>query len=445
LNTSSKAISSSLALALAFGVAGCTSSLARTAEHGDNQKLAAQIAERHQVGHLSDGAARDIARAVVARELGKAKDATLLHYVRAAEGSARHLTSELQTLAKNEDEPGALAALYLIEQGDYSRAKAWRYRRDPRDYFRQLYPLSLTNATEEESALRVEALLDPSPLVRRSAAAAAVKAEDPLDEQALWDAVAKDPDDAVRGHALKALTLISMNDPTQYVSIPVPSKHTPSRLSKFTDAWKYLPPSMRNLVATAWLTAPLFEAGGRSEALRVLRAETTEASLALAAQAKGSHPQDLELVQTAHAQIGRHLVPSPVHQRKEAIALAPLPEFEKEIELARKDSDAAVRIAAEVRLLQTAKKSEAMKALVEMGRVDSETGRKARMALAQIGERNVQAWLEHDLEASTPVARLEAARGLTLIGRTARIAPMLARGTPEHQMQFAYLMLSAEH
>jgi hypothetical protein len=31
-----------------------------------------------------------------------------------------------------------------------------------------------------------------------------------------------------------------------------------------------------------------------------------------------------------------------------------------------------------------------------------------------------------------------------MIGRTARVAPLLARDTPEHQLQVAYLMLSTK-
>ncbi len=85
----------------------------------------------------------------------------------------------------------------------------------------------------------------------------------------------------------------------------------------------------------------------------------------------------------------------------------------------------------------------AVLALEGLAQPGSTVAQRARFALANAGDRRVQAWIEGDLNAPAPEDRLGAATALATLGVPARAAPLLADGEAEVRMRRACTIFRA--
>ncbi len=193
------------------------------------------------------------------------------------------------------------------------------------------------------------------------------------------------------------------------------------------DLWPKADEGLREDIAIAWASPRVWDQGG-SEALLTLVASGHGPGVIEGAAAVLRHgTMGGEVVTEAIAQIERAIEQGSRERRQQAIAGAPLerPELLAAVKKASEDGDLQVRVAALARLAEV-KQPGAIEGLVSLAGAGSSVAQRARFALASLGDRRVQAWVEQDLQAPEAEARLGAATTLSAMGVAARAAPLLA-------------------
>jgi len=413
-----------------LSVMACASSQAmRAAEGGDSVSLGRAVAEREKRGDLSNGEAASLAKAVADRDLRAAKPPDALALVRDVRTCARELDSALKERMAFHDEAGAEAALARIESGelDLDDVRDWATDADPA--WRAVGVRALFRSEDRDARLR--AMLDPDPRVRRQAMRAARDDQDPNDTTALLEAARVDPEPIVRTEAVRALVSLT----------PLPAGEL---ADAFRDLWTKADDGLREDIAIAWASPQVWNAGG-SEALYVLVASGHGAGVVEGAAAVlRNENTGGEVVIEAIAQLERAIQQGARERRLQAIAESPLerPELLAAIKKASEDGDLQVRVAATARLAE-GKQPGAMEALVALASPASPVAGRARFALASMGDRRTQAWVEQDLAAADAGDRLQAVTTLAAMGVAARGAPVLADGDASVRVRAACTMLIA--
>ncbi|MBX3187532.1 MAG: hypothetical protein KF819_10980 [Labilithrix sp.] len=437
-----------LASLTALAAASCGNPAYRAAERGDHARLRAEIAGKHERGKLSNGEAACLARAVATRELVTAKDeATAVSRIRESRACAGELDDALEARMKTHDAAGAEAALSRVEDGKLSESAARAFLTDPDDRWRAVGARTLHR--DDDKAARQQAILDPSPKVRRSAIRAAADAKDPADLDVLFETARVDPELMLRNEALRAMSAILRTDAGK----PRAAEHA----MRLRDLWNAGDDAVREDVAVAWALAPVFESGGR-EALRVhIAGGKGPGAIAAAGVVVRTAAKDAELVASASALLARTIVEGSRRDRLHAIASARANGAELEaLRKAAKDDDLDIRVPALARIMDSKPDRDAamrdLEAIAGQGvakgkdapeeRVLQHAAR-ARLALAYAGDLRIQAWIEQDLAASDPRRRLGAASALSALGRAARAAPLLADADPSVRTRAACTMLVA--
>jgi hypothetical protein len=391
----------------------------RAAESGDMAALRAELGAREKAGDLSNGEAAKVARVVAEREIRGAKGADAKKRVREARACTGELDGVLSERTKTHDEAGAEAAMALYEDGRLGKSTAREWVTDPDDAWRAVGVRTLVR--DEDAAARRKAFTDPGPRSRRAAMRAAGEVTDAREFDALVEAVRVDPEPMVRTEALRAL--VKLDD------------KAPVLVNKLRDLWQVGDDALREDIAVAWALPKIYAAGGK-EALAVLVAGGLGPGAIAGAGAVLRAPHaDKELKASATALLARTLENATHRDRVHALSIANLddPTMLAAVEKAAGDDevDKTLRVAALGRLAQTKGKRDAAVAKLEALAAskqddDDALASRARMALAHAGDLKVQAWLEKDLAATEPHARLEAADALAALGRSARGAPLLA-------------------
>jgi len=438
----------------AGGLVGCGSSAYRAAERGDRSALSSEIGKKHETGKLSNGDAACLARAVASRELVTAPDeAATIARVREARSCAVELDDALEDRMKKHDGGGAEAALALLEAGKLSDGTARDYLTDGDDRWRALGARTLHRSGDRQK--RREAILDPSPRVRRGAIRAAGDAKDPADLDLLFETARVDPELLLRNEALRATSAIARG-----VGGESGGKARAAELAtRLRDLWTSGDDAIREDVAVAWALAPVFENGGR-EALRVqIATGKGPGAIAAAGVVLRTASKDTELAASASALLARVVGEGSRRDRLHAIASCRTVGLELEaLRKAAKDDDLDIRVPALARLLDSKPDRDAtVKALESVAGqgvaetpgvppVDERTrehAASARLALAYAGDVRIQAWIEKDLRAPDPNRRLGAASALAALGRPARAAPLLADADASVRTRAACTMLVA--
>jgi HEAT repeat protein len=136
---------------------------------------------------------------------------------------------------------------------------------------------------------------------------------------------------------------------------------------------------------------------------------------------------DEDVAQPSLGQLVRAIEGAARVTRLQAIAEAPLDRREllRAVEQATADDDSEVKVAALGRLAEThdARAVAELEGLAHPGSPVAET---ARLVLAAVGDRRVQAWIEDDLRSDRSEVKLAAATALVELGVAARAAPLLA-------------------
>ncbi|HEY8041439.1 MAG TPA: HEAT repeat domain-containing protein [Polyangiaceae bacterium] len=413
-----------------LGAAGCAGSPAmHAAESGDRAGLASAVAAHEKVGDLSNAQAAGLARAVADRELREAQGKDALDRIRDARPCAHELDEALATRMSTHDDVGAEAALARIDGRGLDLGDARVYFADGAPRWRAVGARGLVRPEDHEA--RALALIDPEPHVRREAARAARDANDGRDLRALAEAARVDPEPIVRTEAVRAIAALS----------PLPNGEVADVLR---DLWAAGDDGLREDIALAWASPAVWGAGGR-EALRVVVASGHGPGVVEAAAATLRHKDaDGDVAQSAVAQLVRAVEQGARATRIQAIAQAPLDRSELlgVVQRSAEDDDFQVRVAALARLAE-ARQPGAVDKLVALGQPGSSVAMQARFALAGVGYRPVQQWLEQDLASPDAHARLAAATALASLGVAARAAPLLADADAGVRVRAACTLLVA--
>jgi hypothetical protein len=393
--------------------AGCTSSPAlRAAESGDRTVLGTVVAEREKRGDLSNAEAAALARAVAERELRAAKGPEAFALVGDVQSCARELRSALEDRMAGHDEAGAAAALELFDAHQLDDGDARDFAKDPHPGWRAVGARALFRSEDRE--LRLKALLDPDPRVRRQAVRAARDDQDPNDLAVLAEAARVDPEPIVRTEAVRAMVTLE----------PLPAGELADALR---DLWAAADEPLREEIAIAWASPRVWDQGGSEALLDLVASGHGPGVVEGAAAILRNENMGGEVVQVAIAQMERAITQGSRERRQQAIAGAPLerPELLAAVQAASQDADLHVRVAAFARLAE-AKVAGSVDGLVALSGEGSPVAQRARFALASLGDRRVQAWVEQDLGAPNAEDRLGAATTLATMGVGARAAPLLA-------------------
>jgi hypothetical protein len=388
----------------------------RAAKVGDQAGLRDAIAAGERGGTLSNGEAASLAREVADRELRSARAAEASDRIRDALACAREFDDALADRMRVHDAAGADAALARIAGRRLSLGEARAFVGDPDPRWRAVGIRALVRA--EDRALRLRALVDDDPFVRRQAARAAHDAADAADLSALGEAARLDPEPIVRTEAVRAIAALPAS----------PSGQTADMLR---DLWTAGDDGLREDIALAWAAPAIWDAGGK-EALRVLVAGGRGPGAIEAAAAILRHGDaSAESTQAAVGQLVRSIEIGPRVTRLQALAQSPLDRSDllSAVEKAASDDDLEIRVGALSRIAGAGsgpRKAGAVAALEALAQPGGEVAQRARFALASARDRRIQAWIEGDLHAPAPEDRLGAATSLAMMGVPARAAPLLA-------------------
>jgi hypothetical protein len=405
----------------------------RAAKLGDQAGLRDAITAGERAGTLSNGDAASLARAVADRELRSAPPAEASDRIRDALACAREFDDALADRMHVHDAAGADAALARIAGRGLSLGDARGFVGDPDPRWRAVGVRALVRP--EDRALRLRALVDDDPFVRRQAARAAHDAGDAADLGALSEAARLDPEPIVRTEAVRAMAALPAS----------PSGQTADLLR---DLWTVGDDGLREDIALAWAAPAIWDAGGK-EALRVRVAAGRGPGAIEAAAAILRHSDAYpESAQAAVGQLLRSIEVGPRVSRLQAIAEAPLDRGDllTAVDRAASDDDLQIRVGALSRLAgagSAARQAAAVAALEALAQPGGEVAQRARFALASARDRRVQAWIEGDLRASTPEDRLGAATSLAMMGVSARAAPLLADGDAAVRVRAACTIVMA--
>jgi HEAT repeat protein len=386
----------------------------RAAERGDHGALYQAIAARESAGTLSNREAASIAKEVAGRDILSAPATDAPARVRDALPCARELDGVLADRMRVHDAAGADAALARIAGRGLTLDEARGFAQDPDPRWRAVGARGLV--PPEDRAARLRALVDDDPLVRREAARAARDSADPADLKALSEAARLDPEPIVRTEAVRAIAALPATAPDEIANV-------------LRDLWTAGDDALREDIAVAWASPAIWDAGGR-EALRVLVASGHGPGVieGAAAVLRKRDAGSSEVARLAIGQLLRSIESGPRPARLHALAQAPIDREDllHAIQKASADDDLDVRVAALARLVSTKDGREAAVAALEaLGRPGSPVAARARFALANTGDRRVQAWIEGELGAPVAQDRLGAATALAALGVAGRAAPLL--------------------
>jgi len=383
----------------------------RAAQRGDRPALNEAIGPRQAVGNLSNGEAASLARAVADHEVRTASPQEASDRVRDVGPCAHELDDALAFRMKSHDAAGAAAALARVDGQGLAVEDLRVFAADADPRWRAVGARALVRSGDE--AARHVALLDPDPLVRRQAARAARDAADPADLAALAEAARVDPAPIVRTEAVRSIAALG----------PTPGGEVANVLR---DLWTAGDDGLREDIALAWARPSVWGAGGR-EALRVVVASEHGPAVVEAAAAVLRRHADDDVTQAALGQMVRAIEGGARVARLQALAEAPLDRRDLlgAVEKAASDEDLEVRVAALGRLAGTSD-SHAVVELEALAHPGLPAAAAARLVLAGVGDRRVQAWIEEDLRSPQAEVKLAAATALAELGVAARAAPLLA-------------------
>ncbi len=401
----------------------------RAAEQGDRHALTDAIAKRESAGDLSTGEAAALAKAVVDHDLRVAGPSEATSRVRDARPCARELDGALADRMRIHDDAGAEAALARIEGRGLALEDARAYLADADAHWRAVGTRGLVRP--EDRTARLRALLDPEPLVRREAARAARDAADTADVDALAEAARLDPEPIVRTEAVRAIAALP----------PLPGDAVADALR---DLWIVGDDALRGEIAVAWSGAALWSAGGRDALRAVIASESGPEAIEAAAAVLRRRDADAAVAVEAVSHLVRAITSGSSRERLAALALAPLDrkELANAARTASEEDDLEIRVGA-LAALAIVGDSPAARALEQLATPGSPVAARARFALASVGDRRIQAWIEQDLVSVVPADRLDAGLALATLGVAGRAAPLLSDADASVRVRAACAIVTA--
>lgn len=396
----------------------------RTAYFGNLAELQRDIAAAARAGKVDRAGVIDLAQAVARREVRTASGAEAVDRIRESRQCLHAVELEILERAKSSDEAGAAAELLLLEAGKVSRARAVElYARSPDGAFRAVAARAAKDA--EHAGLRRSFYSDPDERVRGAALRAAMEARDPDDFDLLFDAARRDPNGDNRAVATRALGAVGGER---------------AALS-LVDLWSSADQMGRFAIVDAWSAMRVFPNGGAEQLLRVAESQSTvEAVAAASALARIGGTGERE----GRAVLVRAIGEGTSEERTTAVSLVPLDaDGIAALDKAASSDDSVVRVTALGRLLEVpARKAKALSSLEELAKGVNAAARQARDTLAGAGDQQAAPLLEKDLTVGSPGHRRKMAVGLFQMGRPGAMAAALADPDPSVRMSVACTVLA---
>jgi hypothetical protein len=402
--------------ALLLALAGCTSVPAKVALSGDLPALKASIAQAEKQDRLGASGLRELAGAVLQRELWSLAPPDVFPDV---EPCAKQIRSVLSDVAESSSEFATLAALALFDAG-YSPSG------DPPDPVAREAILARRAVGPDAGERRRAWMLHGDAGVRRAALSAALAGADPQDLPALAEAGRLDPDDEARAIAVLALGRIGGQRAVQLL----------------VDLYGSASRETRRVILLSWADPASFAVGGRVM-LEDLALDTSEASVLAAAALLRADPGENELA-TAALTRGMESRVKPV--RLLALYLTPwsLAGAHAALEAARRHTDPATRVLALLRGVEAGALDAEGSAELSRLAADDVTlvGAVARAALAQAGNEAIKPALRADLVAPRSDRRTLAALSLLSLEDWAGAAQALGDDSPSVRRAVACQVLA---
>lgn len=399
-------------------VSGCASSpLLDAAEARDFPRLAKEIDAARRAGELDDGTVRDVAVAVAAGEIEKAKGLDGEKLVGGLVSCAPGLEGALEDRAEQDDDVAAAASWVLLSAGleDEDEFEDYAIDKDPRPAFRALGARSLVDL--DHADLRRSLFVDLDERVRLGALKAALSEPTEADFDALLEAARLDPSSHARSTAARALGQIGGTRSAYALK----------------DLWLRADGRLREAVAAGWAAPATFETGGRDQLQNAAEAggEGSVHAALLLSRIPTLDPKSKAARDSAMGVIVRVIKQGTREDRALAILMAPTStEVMDAVREAKDTGDTAVAILAHTRLVREGKPDEQKKSREKLFEIakkeDDADAPRARSELAGLGDKRVVPMLEKDLKGKNPFARAYAARTLVTLGELPRAADLLA-------------------
>lgn len=403
-----------------LALACASSGLVETARSGDLATLRRQIAS--EKASLDDGTVRDVAVAVAGREVRSAQGEAAVRRVRSIRSCAHPLVPVLRDRAGQQDDPGAEAALILVELGDLSRGSAVdRYSHATSGSWRAVAARAAIAGAH--GALRRAAMRDVDERVRRAAFLAAYEAKDRADVEELLEAARVDPDPLARSQALRAAGAIG----GERVVLAL------------RDLYLRADAATRLGYLDAWAQPGSYSSGGRSQLRTVAEGGAGLLPIAAAAALYDAGEEDVLGI------LLRSISSGTVEERVLAMQRSPVSDadVQRALDKAAKDSDGDVASAALARLAELpARRDQAVAQLRKLA-AGKPPSASARRYLAQLGDSSVAAEFARQLSDKDPATRRDAASSLIRLHRLADAAPALSDDDPGVRTAVACAVIAA--
>jgi hypothetical protein len=405
-----------------FGaVVGCASATTKVALQGDLGNLQAAVAHAESRGELGRSSVRDLAGAVLERELSALREP--VQEFPELSACARGVRGTLTNVAEGSDEPAAFASLALLDAGLAAPRHAGKQGSEP-----ALLPVTARRALGNGAGAERRALmLHGDADVRRAALEAAAHSLDPEDVRSLLEVARLDPDERSRELALRALGGIGGE----------------GVVVGLADLWATASPEQRLEIVRAWALPARYAAGGERQLVRTAELSAGRASVAAALALVREEGASSALAITW---LARALHGTDVAARLLALYEVPWsnPELQALVIEAQKSEEASTRLVALLRQVeQGTLDGPARDALHALAQSDKPfVGLVARVTLARAGDASVKPALIVDLKAPRARDRMLAALGLVQLGEWAAAAHALADDSPRVRQTVACQMLA---
>lgn len=403
----------------ALNLAGCAAGPARVALQGDLPSLKASVADAERRGELGEENVRELAEAVLARELSSQPEPVeRFPEVSRCAPAAR---AALEHVATGSGEAAALASVELVDAGFAAPSTGL-----PEGSDGWLAVEARRLVAPRPSERRRALMLHGSSDVRRAALSAARDAAQASDVPALLEAARLDPDPRARALAVDALGAIGGS----------------AVVVALIDLWSAAEPPLRSHITEAW-AAPRTAASGGVEQLvglaeRSVGTVQVEAALALARIDAGPPG-------AAAAVLARAIRGKAPRERVLAVLGAPWSstELAEAIVEARRSEDPATRVAASLRLVEHgALDAGAREDLFAIASGDTEVAAVARAVAAHAGDGRVKPALRAELTVPRGARRTLAAAALVALDDWAGAAHALGDDSPEVRQAVACHVLA---
>lgn len=445
------------ALPLVLLAVGCGNAVISAAQSGDMGDFRAKLDARVSQGDISTSEAKDIATAMMNRQIEGAKGPLGVENVEAIGSCAERFDSALAARGSLDDEVAAHATLLRQEKGQVAPMAYSQLVNSKDDHWRAVAArsLSLPSDNSEKGATaskwRQKLMADTAKVVRLSAVRAAAEAKDRSDTDHVLEAARLDPDPEVRLSAIAAAGAIGTREAVLGLRDIWPNTDHEGKIA-IVHAW-----------AAAWrkpfhgdgeiVACPQPAVHASCEAWHQLQrvSDDGEGMPALLASLELIHDVSPAEAKTpegnAAAVVERLIDKASPRVRIEAIASAPIgwPRLLEAVIDAAKAKEDRVAVAALTRMLELDKeRPDAIKQLQKLAKGRGLAARDARRSLAKAGDKTVRPLITPNAKAASGTERSEAAVDLAALGDANGAAALLADSDPRVRSDAVCAILEME-